>query len=135
MNHKLNQLFKNIKDLEPSYGLEVFILAKTEAMASKQAKRKLILSYFGILGSALAAFYLVLIFGEGIAKSEFFSLMSLAFSDLSIVLINWKDFAYSLLETFPVIYTAIIIAPIFTLFLSISSYLNNHNHNKHYSAT
>jgi len=133
MNEKLGQLFKNTRDLEPSAGLEGFILAKIEAIGDRQAKRKLVFSYVGILVSIIAVFYSVAVFGEGVIKSEFWRLMALAFSDLGTVLANWKDFSFSLLETFPVVYMAIIIIPIFTLLLSFNGYLNNHNHNRHYN--
>lgn len=135
MNEKLSQLFKNTQDLELSDGLEAFILSEIGAIKRKSAQRKLALSYAGIFGSVIAATYFVVSFGGGIVESEFFSLISLAFSDLGIVLANWKEFVYSLLETFPVVYAAVILAPIFTLLLSFNGYLNNHNHSRHYSAT
>jgi len=134
MNEKLSQLFKNTQDLEPSTGLEAFILAKIEAIGEKRTQRRLVLSYAGIFSSIIAVFYLAMSLGSGIVESEFFSLVSLAFSDLGVVLANWKNFAYSLLETFPAIYAAAIAAPIFTLLLSINGYLNNHNHSRYYKA-
>lgn len=130
MSDKLEKLFKNTKDLEPAAGLERAVLARIETEKSLIIKRKRIISIFGLTFSGMAAIWAGLTFGSEIAQSEFWRLMSLAFSDLGIVLANWKDFSYSLLETFPVIYIAIIIAPIFTLFLSIGSYLNNRNHYK-----
>lgn len=135
MNSRLEKIFKNTSDLEPSAGLKGFILVKIEAIGARQAQRKLAFSYTGIAVSIFAVFYSVAVFGEGVIKSEFFSLVSLVFSDLGIVLANWKDFSYSLLETFPVIYAAVIIAPIFTLLLSFNAYLNNHNPNRHYNTT
>jgi hypothetical protein len=135
MSEKLSRLFKNTKDLEPSTGLEAFILSKIEVMERKIIQRKLALSYAGIFSSAVAAVYFIMIFGSGIIESEFFNLLALAFSDLGTVLANWKDFSYSLMETFPVVYTAIIFVPVFTLLLSFNGYLNNHNHNRRYSAT
>jgi hypothetical protein len=131
---KLRKMFKNTKDLEPSAGLEGFILAKIEAIGSKKTQKRLVFSYAGLLGSMVAVFYSVAVFGEGIIRSEFFSLVSLAFSDAAIVAQNWREFSYSLLETFPAVYAAIIIVPISTLFLSFNGYLNNHNHSRHYNA-
>jgi hypothetical protein len=133
MNDKLSQLFKNTQDSEPSVGLEGFVLDKIEFLSAKRSKRNLIFSYVGLLGSVSVGFFAVLNFGGGIIESEFFSLLTLAFSDLGTVLANWKDFAYSLMETFPFIYTAIILVPIFTMLLSFNGYLNNHNNNKHYN--
>lgn len=134
MGEKLSQLFKSTKDLEPSAGLEGFILAEIEAIGSKKVRRRLVFSYAGILGSIVAVFYSIAVFGSGILESEFFSLVSLAFSDAAIVAQSWREFSFSLLETFPAVYAAIILAPVFTLLLSFNGYLNNHNHNRHYNA-
>lgn len=133
MSDKLSQLFKEIRDLEPSSGLERAVLVWIEAEKSLKIRRKRIISVFGLAFSGTAAAWAGLTFGNEILQSEFWKLVSLAFSDLGIVLANWKDFSYSLLEAFPAVYVAVIIAPIFTLFLSISSYLNNHNHSRHYN--
>lgn len=133
MNNGLEKIFKNTGDLEPSAGLEGFILAEIEAIGIKSAKRKLVFSYAGILGSIIAVFYSILAFGSGIAESEFFSLVSLVFSDAAIVAQNWREFSYSLFETFPAVYAAIIAVPIFTLLLSFNGYLNNHNQGRHYN--
>jgi hypothetical protein len=134
MSQKLSQLFKNTNDLEPPVGLEGFVLSQIKVMATKQTRRNLIFSYIGLLGSVAISFFAILIFGNGISESEFFSLLTLVFSDLGVVVSNWKDFAYSLLETFPVVYTAVIFMPVFTLLLSFNGYLNNHNCNRHYRA-
>lgn len=128
------KLFKNTRNLEPSAALEGFILARIGAIGERRAQRKLVFSYAGILSSVVAVFYLAMSLGSGIIESEFFSLLALAFSDLGTVLANWKDFAYSLMETFPVAYASIVLVPIFTLLVSFNGYLNNHNHNRHYGA-
>jgi len=92
------------------------------------------ISELGFVFSALAAVWVGATFGSEILQSEFWKLISLAFSDLETVAGDWKDYLYSLLETFPAIYAAAIAAPIFTLLLSINGYLNNHNHNRRYGA-
>lgn len=135
MSDKFSQLFKNVEDLEPSAGLEGFILAKIEAIEKRNAQRNLVFSYAGIFGSVIAVLYSIVVFGEGVIKSEFFSLVSLAFSDAAIVAQNWREFSYSLLETFPAVYAVIIAVPVFTLLLSFNAYLSNHNHGKHYNTT
>ncbi len=122
MNGKLSQLFKNTKDLEPSIGLEIFILAKIEATGKRSVQKKLVLSYAGLLGSVAAGLYAVLVFGSGIIESEFFNLMSLAFSDLNVVIANWKDFSYSLLETLPIIQSVAILVPVFLVFWLLNFY-------------
>jgi hypothetical protein len=122
MNQKLSQLFKNTEDLGPSAGLEVFILAKIEVLAAKRTRRKLIFSYAGLLVSIAAGVCAVAVFGSGLIESEFWKLILLAFSDLSVVLANWKDFAYSLMETIPVVHVAVILTPVFAIFWLLSFY-------------
>ena len=56
--------------------------------------------------------------GSTIIDSEFFDLMKLAFSDAAIVLQNWREYTYSLLETMPVTSIAMLLSPIFTLLIS-----------------
>lgn len=133
MSEKISRLFKKMKEIEPAAGLEGAILARIEAGKNFKIKRKRIISVFGLALSGVASVYAGLTFGNEILQSEFWKLMSLAFSDLGVISTNWENYVYSLLETFPAIYAAIIIAPVFALLLSISSYLNNHNHNRHYN--
>jgi hypothetical protein len=83
-----------------------------------------------MVASLAASIGTILIFGKTILQSEFWSMVSLVFSDWQIVVINFYDFAYSLLETLPVLAIAIILVPLFTLFLSADVYfgLNNNKH-------
>jgi hypothetical protein len=129
----LKQAFKNIKEIEPSNSIKMAILSRIKLEKVRQIKRKLILSYIGLVGSIAIGVYTTLFFGSAFLKSEFWSMISLAFSDGGIIAIYWNDFLYSLMETFPALTVAIILVPIFTLLLSISSYidLSNKNHHKY----
>ncbi|PIP26617.1 MAG: hypothetical protein CO140_03985 [Candidatus Moranbacteria bacterium CG_4_9_14_3_um_filter_40_7] len=129
MNQKLSQIFKNIAEIEPTAGLEVLIAQKIGFQKERALKRKLIFSYAGLAGSGLAAFGAVFSFGGTILQSEFWNLATLLFSDWLVVMGNWQDFLYSLLETFPVVSAIAILIPIFTLFLSLNAYLNNRGSN------
>lgn len=129
MSHKLNQAFKNISGIEPNRGLEALIMQKIGFQKEKALKRKLIFSYAGLIGSSLAIFGAIFSFGGVVLQSEFWNLARLLFSDLAIVVGNWKDFMYSLLETFPVVNAIAILIPVFTLFLSFNSYLNSRKNN------
>jgi hypothetical protein len=46
---------------------------------------------------------------DGMARSGFSSIASLAYSDTSVVMQHWQDFAYSLLESLPVISMIIVL--------------------------
>lgn len=119
---KLNQIFKEIQEVEPSRGLNDLIMQKIALEGKKQIKRKLFLSYAGITGSAFAAFFVVVSLWNSFFHSEFWSMFSLMFSDLIIVAENWKTYAYSLAETFPVANVIAILIPIFGI-LAFSSFL------------
>ena len=122
----LTQLFKNIQDLNPAPKLEFLILQKIEIRAQKEARQKVVSSYIYMFGSVCLLVYSGLVFGQEILQSEFWSIASLLFSDLKIVLVNWQEFSYSLLETFPTISVVAILAPIGFLLWSLASYSNWH---------
>ena len=119
---KLNQIFKEIQEVEPSRGLNDLIMQKIALERKKQIKRKLFLSYAGITGSAFATFFVAVSLWNSFFQSEFWSMFSLMFSDLIIVAENWKTYAYSLAETFPVANVIAILIPIFGI-LAFSSFL------------
>jgi hypothetical protein len=125
MNYKLSQIFKNIPEIEPHSHLEALIMQKIGLQRERQLKRKLIFSYAGLISSGLAILGTIFSFGSAVWQSEFWNLATLIFSDLRVVASNWQDFSYSLLETFPVVNTIVILIPIFLLFLSLNMYLNN----------
>lgn len=130
---QLNQAFKAIKSIEPPAKLRAAILCNIKEAEIRQMRRKLMFSEAGLVGSVLAVFYTLFAFGQTLFKSEFWSMMSLVFTDAGIVLSHWNDFLYSVLENFPVLTLVIILLPIFVLFISISSYLklSNKNNFKH----
>jgi hypothetical protein len=132
MSEKLSQIFKKVEELEPNPGLFGAVLHRMLEKTRKTRMRRAI-SELGFVFSALATVWVSATFGSEILQSEFWKIMSLAFSDLGIIAGDWKSYLYSLMETFPAIYAAAIAAPIFTLLLSINGYLNNHNHNSRYS--
>jgi len=127
----MNRSFKKINELEPPSQLEGVILRRIGQEKSKQVKKRLILSYFGLLASTTAFFYTVPVFGNSLMKSEFWDMAHLAFSDIMIVAKNWNDFSLSLLETFPTVNIIAILLPIFTLLLSFSLYLDLDNKGNH----
>jgi hypothetical protein len=131
MSEKFRQLFKNIQELEPPIQLETAIFRAVALAESRKIRRKIVMSYAGFLASAVALIYASATLGTAFLRSEFWSVATLLFSDAMIVASNWQGFAYSLMETFPALTLAAILVPVFTLFLSISSYLNlNNNHHK-----
>jgi hypothetical protein len=124
MNQKIGQIFREMSEINPPQGLGDLILQKIDLEKSKKIQRNIYLSYFSLGGSIVAMLCSVLIFGKSILSSEFWSMLSLVFSDVIIVTAHWKEFLNSLLETFPVVNLVAILVPVFTLFLSLNFYLS-----------
>jgi hypothetical protein len=129
MKQTLSQAFKSINEQNLPAHLEGAILLGIKAIREKQAKKRLFLSYAGMMSSFLLLFYAIAEFGSAFLQSEFWSVASLAFSDILVIAGNWKDFVYSLLETFPVINAIAIFTPFFILFLSFGAYLSSRKNN------
>lgn len=131
--NKLKELFKNIHEIEPPSVLEKTILSRIEILRNQSLKKRLALSYFGLAFSFLTMISAIIVFGKNIWQSEFWSIFFLIFSDSLILAEYWKEFLYSLLETFPVIPTVVILAPVLILLLSLDFYLSisNQNHNRY----
>ncbi len=125
MKQTLSQAFKSINEQNSPAYLEGAVLLEIKAIREKQAKKRLFLSYAGMLSSFILLFFAIAEFGNAFLQSEFWSLASLVSSDILVVAGNWKDFVYSLLETFPVINAIAIFIPFFILFLSFGTYLSS----------
>jgi hypothetical protein len=122
MSEKLNQLFSKISDLEPTHGLEKAVSAYIELERRKRLRLKLAFSKFGIGLSMSGFLYAVFILGGALVNSDFASMLTLAFSDLTTVAQNWNTYAFSLLETLPAIEIIGILFPALVLFWSFSFY-------------
>ena len=127
MPTKLSQNFKDIAELTPAPGLEGAILGKIELLEVAKVKRAKIWSYAGFAASVAAFAGAGFAFGGSILQSEFWSIVSLVFSDAKIVVANWKDFSYSALETFPVVGAMAMLVPTGMLLWSASQYFVWHN--------
>lgn len=125
MKKKLDQLFKDISELEPPVNLSGFIFARIEKEKIRKAKKQLIFSYFGLFGSLILAVSAGILFGQAFLQSEFWVMLSLVFSDMAVVAKNWDTFFLSLLETFPVVHATIFLVPVFIMLISANCYLTN----------
>lgn len=111
--------------MDPPISLCGFIFARIRKEKARKSKRQLAFSYAGFALSALLAVYVGLNFGQAFLQSEFWTMLSLAFSDLAIVAKNWDGFGYSLLETFPIMHATALLLPVFLLLISANFYWNN----------
>ena len=120
MKQSLYQAFHSLEEKNPPQHLESLILQKIEKERNKQVKIKMFASYSGSVLSLLVVLYAGIFFGESFLKSDFWNIVSLMFSDIATVAQYWKDYAMSLLETFPIAHVIMFLAPIFTLLLSLN---------------
>ncbi len=125
MSNNLNQLFKGIAEIDPPIALAGFVFSEIVKEKNRRTKRQLFFSYFSFGGSFALAIYVGTVFGQAFLQSEFWTMLSLVFSDVATVMRNWDTFFLSLLETFPVAHAMILLIPIFLMLASASYYFNN----------
>ena len=104
--------------------LEKKILVRIE----KEERRRLGTAAFGC-GVVLCASIVLMVLSyaaivtEG-SRSGFFSFLSLAVSDFSLVAANFGDFVFSMLESFPVFSVAFFLCGLFFAIWSIAQFMN-----------
>lgn len=132
MTKNIRDLFKNLKEHSPSRELKTNILKAINIQEKKSIRAKIILTYAGFTASLAIFSYAIFTFGQAFLQSEFWSLLSLSVTDAGTVMKYWGDFAFSLLETFPVMIAIIFLIPVFLMFISLASYFRlNNNQIKH----
>ncbi|RJQ31849.1 MAG: hypothetical protein C4562_05260 [Actinobacteria bacterium] len=124
MREKIGQAFKNLSELEPNPQLKNVILNSIQLEKAKQVRRKLVLVYLGMAGSVSAVVLAWSAYGNALVKSDFFNMLSLIFSDISVVLEHWQEFVLSLFETFPVFNIISMLLPLAVLFWCLSFYFD-----------
>jgi hypothetical protein len=133
MGQNIAKIFKNIHNFEPSAQLEVRILKAVAMEKAKILKRKLMFARSGMVASALGLAYALGVFGRAFLESDFWNLAKLVFSDTGIIVSHFGEFAFSLLETLPIVEIFAILVPIFLFFVVTSWYFkfSNNNNLKH----
>ncbi|MDD3486947.1 MAG: hypothetical protein PHF35_01040 [Candidatus Moranbacteria bacterium] len=122
MPQNIQKIFKNLKNIEPRAGLEKRVLKAISAGSVRKLKQKLLLIRAGIAVSAGFLVYTSAVFGRYFFQSNFWNLGKLAFSDTGVVMIHWKDFLFSLLESLPVAAVVALLAPVFLMMMLSSLY-------------
>jgi len=133
MTQNLQKIFKNLKNIEPSRGLEGKILKAISLENSRKVAKKLLFARAGLVASFGALAYTLFVFGRAFLESDFWNLAKLSFSDGGVVAKNWGDFSFSLLETLPVVEIFAMLVPVFAVMMLFSYYFkfSNNNHFKH----
>jgi hypothetical protein len=93
--------------------------AIADERARLRAIRNFIIASLFCAGTLVSSIFVWNGFVRELVSSGFGQYASLAFSDIKIVLVNWQDFSLSLLESFPALATAELVAEIVVLMVSI----------------
>lgn len=128
----VKELFKDVQTSLPRQGLEDEILQTVLLLRSSQIRRRLIVSTAGLIFSGAFIVYAGVVYGSTLLGSEFFSVVSLLFSDIFVVASSWNDFLLLLLETVPVIPILLLLIPTFVFLLFLSTYFTTRE-SGHYS--
>lgn len=118
----LRTLFKDIDAPRQREALLGEIFITIESLKNSQLKRRAQISYVGLLFSGVSIVYAGFVYGGAFVGSEFWSVLSLFFSDVSIVANYWNEFSLLLLETIPIIPILLLLIPTFTFLLFLSMY-------------
>ena len=133
MTQNLQKIFKNLKNIEPSQGLERKILQAIMFEKGLEIRKKLLYARTGLAVSFGALAYALFIFGRAFLESDFWNLLKLTFSDSGIIAGHMGDYSASLLETLPVVEIFAMLVPVFAVLMIASYYFKfaNNNHFKH----
>ncbi|OGI26268.1 MAG: hypothetical protein A3J76_04500 [Candidatus Moranbacteria bacterium RBG_13_45_13] len=133
MSRSIKDLFKKLKDSEPSVELEGKILKAIAMERTQMVHRKMMIARGGFAVSFGALIYTLFVFGKTFLESDFWNLAKLIFSDTGIIAGHIGEFSISLLETLPAIEIFAMLVPVFTLLMMASWYFkySNSNHYNH----
>ena len=116
------QAAKIISEINPPAYLKRVVFERIAKEQRKQIIRKKMFYFSGFSVSIICLLASLLLFGKNIETSDFWSISSLAFSDMQVVAKYWQEYSLSLLETFPVEAMAFILAPMFILLVLAKQY-------------
>ncbi len=122
MKHDIFSLFHGLGDVDIPPDMEGRVRARVFSEIHREVRRTVFFARFGVFFSATAFLYSLANYGGAIFASDFWSMMTLLFSDASLVAVHWEDFVLSLFETFPVSDFVFILVPAFLFFLCLNLY-------------
>jgi len=132
MSQKLHNFFKNLKNVEPSVGLEGKILKAIALKKSLEVRKKLMFARAGLTVSFGALAYTLFVFGRAFLESDFWNIAKLAFSDSGVIASHIGEYSVSLLETLPVVEIFAMLVPVLLVTAMLSYYFkftnNKFNH-------
>jgi hypothetical protein len=126
MQDNYEKLFSHAKSPELPEGLfDSVLLGIRQEQHAQMLKKRIVLFSFGVVFSLVALVPAFSFLREGVAQSGALYFFSLIFSDPGVVLGLWQEFAFSFLETLPVVSIAVFLAVIFVFFGSIRLFIRD----------
>jgi|GEM_PF-1074982 len=116
---QLSRILKQISQV-PTDSLRSKILARIELEREERDAWKARFALIGIVFSGSLLLIALLSAGASLLQSEFWTILSLLFSDMSIITASFQDFVYSLIETLPILPIISLLLPLFLLTISLS---------------
>ncbi|MFA5087375.1 MAG: hypothetical protein WC470_03705 [Candidatus Paceibacterota bacterium] len=114
---------KDYEEIEPPVYLFKKITSRIEKEERLLALKRRIFAFFaGLFGLIPALVYTLKLTQDNIAKSGFGEYFSLLFSDSAVLARYWYNFFSTLLESFPIVESIILLA-IILIIMQISKYL------------
>lgn len=110
MNHNYEKLFSVLSEPEPPAGLTEKVLLTIGRRERRVLGFKIAASAcaFGVSVGIAIAGYISLV--AALSRSGFFSIAPLIFSDFGAMVSNFPDFAFSIVETFPIFTMALLLS-------------------------
>jgi hypothetical protein len=124
MNPNYEKLFATLTSPEPPAGLTEKILSRISRRERNVLGVKIAVSacVFGASVGVAVAGYINLV--ASLSRSGFFQIFSLIFSDFSSMAANFPDFAFSIMESFPIFTTAFLLAGVMFAIWSMAALID-----------
>jgi hypothetical protein len=124
MNPNYEKLFSALPTPEPPAGLTEKILLRIDRRERRMLGAKIAASacVFGVSVGMAVAGYINMV--ANLSRSGFFEIASLMFSDFSSMAANFPDFALSVMESFPIFTTALLLAGVMFAIWSMAALID-----------
>ena len=120
----MHRLFRDISK-SANEGLYGVVLTGVARERQRLARIRFAISGFAFLGSVGLLSFATSYAYSAFTTSSFLQSLDLLVSDTDVAALFWREFALSLVESFPVVATAMLLAAFFVLLLSLRSTLIN----------
>ena len=124
MNISLKNLFSEVAYEQPASDLQERILLVIEQEADLISRKRIIWARLGLLFSGVSLVVAAFVYGHDFFTSNFWSMITLVFSDARVVASYWSEFLFSLLEMFPIKAVVFLLAPSFATLLFLDMYFS-----------